>query len=161
MKTVKQFSLDPILIMVIFSIVPITSSNSDIDSNPKASAPSDEHDIIAIIVTNGSWKINCYWKSEDSEMINFNGFNFSFGAHDSLTVTDGKNTYKGTWSILDLNRNQESIADVKFNITYANPIHFVKIIDGWEDIENTVNFFELKDQSIENGLTDFLTFSKN
>jgi hypothetical protein len=147
--------------MVIFSLVPACDPNSDIDSSPKVKTPSDGHDIIAIIVTNGTWKISCYWKSERNEMINFNGFNFSFGANDLLTVTDGKNTYKGTWSILEADSNNESISDLKFNIAFAYPIHFVEIIDGWENIEQSPDYFELRDQSIRNGITDFLTFSKN
>lgn len=161
MKTLKQFSMEPLLIMVIFSVVPATGYNSDTYDSPKTKSPSDEHDIIAIIVTNGSWKISCYWKSERDEMINFTGFNFSFGANDALTVTDGANTYKGTWTILEADTNNESLSDLKFNIAFAYPIHFVEIIDGWENIEKSPNYFELRDQSIRNGITDFLTFSKN
>ncbi|HEY4617608.1 MAG TPA: hypothetical protein VIH09_05390 [Flavobacterium sp.] len=161
MKTLHQFSLEPVLIMVIFSTVPVTDVNSDIDGSAKGKTSADEHDIIAIIVTNGSWKISCYWKSERNETINFNGFNFSFGADDVLTVTDGKNTYKGTWSILEADSDNESISDLKFNIAFAYPIHFVEIIDGWENIEKSPDYFELRDQSIRNGITDFLTFSKN
>lgn len=161
MRTLHQFSLEPVLIMVIFSIVPTADGNSDSNSSPKGKISSDEHDIIAIIVTNGTWKVSCYWKSERNEMINFNRFNFSFGAHDMLTVTDGKNTYKGTWSILEAGSNNESISDIKFNIAFAYPIHFVEIIDGWENIQKSPDYFELRDQSLRNGITDFLTFSKN
>lgn len=161
MKTLKQFSMEPLLIMVIFSIVRTASSNSDINSSPETKNTIDEHDIIAIIVTNGSWKISCYWKSERDEMVNFNGFNFSFGANDELTVTDGTNTYKGTWSMLESNSNNEMTSDLKFNTALTHPIHYVKIVDGWENIEESPNYFEVREQSIRNGITDFLTFSKN
>jgi hypothetical protein len=161
MKTLKQFSMEPLLIMVIFSIVPTASSNSDINRTPEATTSPDEHDIIAIIVTNGSWKISCYWKSERDEMVNFNGFSFSFGANDELEVTDGTNIYKGTWCMLDANTNNEMTSHLKFNTALTHPIHYVKIVDGWENIEESPNYFEVREQSIRNGITDFLTFSKN
>lgn len=162
MKTLKQFSMEPLLIMVTFSIIPEPNSNSDISDSPETkTTPPEEHDIIAIIVTNGSWKISYYWKSERDEMVNFNGFNFSFGANDALTVTDGTNSYKGSWSMLEANSNNKIITDLKFNIYLSYPMHFVKIIGGWENIEKSSDFFELKDQSFKNGITDFLTFSKN
>ncbi|MFE3866602.1 hypothetical protein ACFX5E_00775 [Flavobacterium sp. LS2P90] len=159
MKTLRQFSLDPILIMVIFSIIPKGKHNSDSNGSPEGKTQSNEQDIIAIIVTNGSWKISCYWKSEYNEMINFNGFTFSFGANDVLTVTDETNSYKGTWSLIEIQENTES--KLKFNINLGNPIYFVKMVDGWENIEKSSNYFEIRDYSLRNGVTDFLTFSKN
>ncbi|MFT7165225.1 MAG: hypothetical protein ACI9CZ_001816 [Flavobacterium sp.] len=161
MKTLKQFSLDPILVMIIFSITPEDKHNSDFSTNPKDKSPSDENDIVAIIVTNGAWEISCYWKSERNEMVNFNGFNFTFEANDVLTVTDGTNSYKGTWSILESDSIIQNISNLKFNIAFSYPIRFVEIIDGWETIEESPDYFELRDQSIINGVKDFLTFSRN
>ena len=161
MKNLKQFSLDPILVMVIFSIIPEDKHNSDSNPGPEGKTPSDKNDIIAIIVTNGAWEISCYWKSERNEMVNFNGFKFTFGANDVLQVTDGTNAYKGTWSILEAENNNDSMSDLKFNIAFTFPIRFVEIIDGWENIEESTDYFELRDQTIRNGITDFLTFSKN
>lgn len=161
MKTLKQFSLDPILVMVTFSIIPEDKHKSVINENRIEITPADKHDIVAIIVTNGAWEISSYWKSEHNEMIDFNGFNFTFGANDQLAVTDETNTYQGTWSILEANNNNQSISDLKFNVAFKEPIRFVKIIDGWENSKRSANFFELKDLSIRNGITDFLTFGKN
>jgi len=161
MKILKQFSLDPILVMVQFSIIPADKHNSDVNDNSQEKTSLNEQDIIAIIVTNGAWEISCYWKSERNEMINFNEFNFTFGADDLLTVTDDTNSYQGTWSILQANGTTESTSHLKFNIALACPIRFVKIIDGWQSIEKTTDFFELRDFSNRNGITDFLTFSQN
>jgi ATP-dependent Zn protease len=161
MKVLKQFSMEPLLIMVVFSITSKANSSSNNYDSPKSKTSSEQHEISAIIVTNGSCKISCYWKSEQNEMVSFKRFNFSFGANDSLLVTDGKNTYNGTWSIFEANSNNERISNLKFNITFAYPIHFVGIIDGWENIEETFSYLELRDQSRRNGMTDFLTFSKN
>lgn len=161
MKTLKQFSLDPILVMVIFSIIPEDKHNSDSNASQKGKNPPDKNDIIAIIVTNGAWEISCYWKSERNEMINFNGFKFTFEADDLLTVTDGTNAYKGTWSILEAQCNNQNISDLKFNIAFTYPLRLVEIIDGWENIEESTDYFELREQTIRNGITDFLTFSKN
>ncbi|MGO4816904.1 hypothetical protein [Flavobacterium sp. W22_SRS_FP1] len=161
MKTLKQFSLDPILVMVTFSIIPEDIHKSVINENRIEITPAGKHDIVAIIVTNGAWEISSYWKSERDEMINFNEFNFTFGADDLLTVTDDTNSYQGTWSILQANVTTNSTSHLKFNIALACPIRFVKIIDGWQSIEKTTDFFELKDFSSRNGITDFLTFSQN
>lgn len=161
MKTLKQFSLDPILVMVTFSIIPEDIHKSVINENRIEIRPAGKHDIVAIIVTNGAWEISSYWKSERDEMINFNEFNFTFGADDLLTVTDDTNSYQGTWSILQANVTTNSTSHLKFNIALACPIRFVKIIDGWQSIEKTTDFFELKDFSSRNGITDFLTFSQN
>jgi hypothetical protein len=161
MKILKQFSLDPILVMVKFSIIPADKHNPDVNANTQERTSLYEQDIIAIIVTNGAWEISCYWKSERNEMINFNEFNFTFGANDLLTVTDGTNSYQGTWSILEANRTTKAISHLKFNIALACPIRFIKIIDGWESIEKSTDFFELKEFSNRNGITDFLTFSQN
>lgn len=161
MKILKQFSLDPILVIVQFSIIPADKHNSDVNDKSKEKTSLYEQDIIAIIVTNGAWEISRYWKSERNEMINFNEFNFTFGANDLLTVTDDTNSYQGTWSILQANATTESTYHLKFNIALTYPIRFVKIIDGWQSIEKTTDFFELRDFSSRNGITDFLTFSQN
>jgi hypothetical protein len=160
MKILKQFSLDPILVMVSFSIIPEDKHNSDANPSAQEKRSLYEQDIIAIIVTDGAWEISCYWKSERNEMINFNEFNFTFGANDLLTVTDGTYSYQGTWSILEPDSTNKSISDLKFKIAFARPIRFVKIVDGWESIEKNTDFFELRDYS-SNGITDFLTFSQN
>jgi hypothetical protein len=160
MKILKQFSLDPILVMVNFSIIPEDKHNLDASATAQEKTTLFEQDIIAIIVTNGAWEISCYWKSERNEMINFNEFNFTFGPNDLLTVTDGTYSYQGTWSILEPDSTNKSISDLKFKIAFARPIRFVKIVDGWESIEKNTDFFELRDYS-SNGIKDFLTFSQN
>jgi hypothetical protein len=161
MKTLKQFSLDPILVMVVFSIITEDKHNSDNNAGLKEKIITDKHEITAIIVTNGAWQTSCYWKSEANEMINFDGFDFTFGDNDLLAVTDGTNEYKGTWTILETDSSSKNISDLKFYISFANPMHFVEIVDGWENIKKPYNYFELRDQSFRNGIYDLLTFSKN
>jgi hypothetical protein len=33
-------------------------------------------------------------------------------------------------------------------------MHFVEIVDGWENIKKPYNYFELRDQSFRNGIYD-------
>jgi hypothetical protein len=161
MKNLKQFSLDPILVMVLFSIIPEDKKNTNISASLKEKTCIDEHDISAVIVTNGAWETRSYWKSEPNEMINFDEFNFTFGDNDVLTVTDGTSLYKGTWAILETDSNNKNLSDLKFYITFGKSIHFVEIIDGWENIKKSCDYCELRDRSFKNSIYDLLTFSKN
>jgi hypothetical protein len=161
MKNLKQFSLDPILVMVIFSILPEDKHNSECNASLKEKTNTDKREITAIIVTNGAWQTRCYWKSEPNDTINFDGFDFTFGDNDLLTVTDGTNRYEGTWTIFEADSNTKNLSDLKFYISFANPMHFVEIVDGWENIKKPYDYFELRNQSFRNGIYDLLTFSKN
>jgi hypothetical protein len=161
MKNLKQFSLDPILVMVRFSLIPEEKKNTNINASLKEKTIRDQHDISAVIVTNGAWQTRCYWKSEPNDTVNFDGFDFTFGDNDLLTVTAGTNTYEGTWTILEADSNNKNLSDLKFYIALANPMHFVEIIDGWENIEKSTDYFVLRDQSFRNAVYDLLTFSKN
>ncbi|MFE3871108.1 hypothetical protein ACFX5F_07715 [Flavobacterium sp. ZS1P70] len=106
-------------------------------------------------------KITFYWDSNLNETINFNSFNFSFGANNVLIATEGTNTYKGTWSITDTNGYIDSLSNFKFDITFTAPIHFVEIIDDWKIIDESASYIKLRYVIERNDQKDFLAFSKN
>jgi len=104
MKALKQFSLKPVLIIILMT--PSSASkldDPDADDHLNGLSPIENKNIVTIIVTDGTLKITYYWDTDLNETINFDGFNFTFRANNILTATDGTNTYNGTWSITDSN----------------------------------------------------------
>jgi hypothetical protein len=162
MKTPLQFSLKPVLIIIL--ITPACATNSD-DLNTgnhlNGITPIDNLNIVTIIVTDGTLKITYYWDTALNDAINFDGFNFSFEANNILTATDGTNTYNGTWSIMDSTSYIDNLADLEFDIAFTSPINFVEILDDWEIIDKNPSYIKLSDVIYGNGETAFSTFSKN
>lgn len=113
------------------------------------------------IVNNGTWRITYYYDTDHEETIDFNGFNFTFGANNILTASIGTITNTGTWTITDSNSNDDNLSDLDFNISFATPAQFVEITDDWEIIEKSNTVIKLKDVSGGNGGIDYLTFTKN
>ena len=79
-------------------------SNDDDSPNPLVNNPSD----VINIVNNGTWRITYYYDTDHEETTNFNGYNFTFGASNVLTASNGTNNYTGTWSVTDSNSNDDS-----------------------------------------------------
>ncbi|MFN8237041.1 MAG: hypothetical protein U0T77_02635 [Chitinophagales bacterium] len=99
-------------------------------------------------------------KDEDKTS-NFSGYNFTFGASNALTATNGVNNYSGTWSVTDSNSDDDSIDDLDFNISFSAPVDFTDLTDDWEVMEHTSTKIKLKDVSGGSGETHYLTFEKN
>ncbi|MFV7236727.1 hypothetical protein [Flavobacterium sp. ZB4R12] len=162
MKTLRQFSLKPVLIIIL--ITPACAPSLDgleTGNHLNGITPIDNKNNVTIVVTDGTLKITFYWDTDFNETINFNGLNFSFEANNMLTATDGTNTYNGTWSITDTNGYIENLSDLKFDITLTSPINFVETINEWEVIDKSQSYIKLRDVIGVNGRTDLLTFSKN
>jgi hypothetical protein len=162
MKTLRQFSLKPVLIIIKINSACAPSTNDFNTGNRlNGMTPIDNQNNVTIIVTDGTLKITLYWDSDLNEAINFNVFNFNFRTNNLLTATDGTTTYNGTWSITDTNGYIENLSDLKFDITFTAPIHFVEIIDDWEIIDQSTSYIKLREVIDCNGQKDFLAFSKN
>jgi hypothetical protein len=161
MKTLRQFSLKPVLIIIKINSTCAPSANEINIGNRLGITPIDNQNNVTIIVTEGTLKITLYWDSDLNETINFNTFNFSFGANNELIATEGTNSYNGTWSITDTNGYINNLSHLKFDITFTSPIHFVEIIDDWEIIDQSASYIKLRDVIDSNGQKDFLAFSKN
>lgn len=162
MKTLRQFSLKPVLIIIL--ITPACAPSLDdleTGNHLNGITPIDNKNNVTIVVTDGTLEITFYWDTDFNETINFNGLNFSFEANNTLTATDGTNTYSGTWSITDTNGYIENLSDLKFDITLTSPINFVEIINEWEVIDKSQSYIKLRDVIGVDGGTDLLTFSKN
>ena len=114
------------------------------------------------IVNNGTWRITFYEDLSVDETSNFTGYNFSFGAGNELTATNGTNTYSGTWSVTSDNSLDDSPSnDLDFNIAFAAPANFADLTDDWNIISYTATKIQLIHVSGGGGGTDYITFEKN
>jgi hypothetical protein len=114
------------------------------------------------VVNNGTWRITFYEDSSVDETSNFTGYNFSFGAGNVLTATNGTNTYSGTWSVTSDNSLDDSPSnDLDFNIAFAAPANFTDLTDDWNIISYTATKIQLIHVSGGGGGTDYITFEKN
>ena len=114
------------------------------------------------VVNNGTWRITLFNDSGVDETLNFTDYDFSFGASNILSATNGTNTYSGTWSVTSDNSLDDSPSnDLDFNIAFTTPANFVDLTDDWDIVSRTDTKIQLIDVSGGNGGTDYLTFEKN
>lgn len=121
----------------------------------------------ATAVTNnlksGTWKISNYVEDTNDETANFEGYDFTFGAGNVLTATNGTNTYTGTWSVYDDDSSSDDgfDSDIDVNISFATPAELAELTDDWDVAARSGTELQLIDVSGGNGGTDYLTFQKN
>ncbi len=128
-----------------------TSVNNSVDPTP-----------VINIVNNGTWRVTLYEDSGTVETANFSGYNFSFGAGNILSATNGTNTYTGTWSVTSDNSLDDSPSnDLDFNIAFSAPANFADLTDDWNIISYTATKIQLIHVSGGGGGTDYITFEKN
>ena len=155
MKKIKLISA----IMFLF-IVTIFSSCSDED-DVAVNNSVDPTPVINMVNT-GTWRITFYQDSGVDETSDFSGYNFSFGAGNILSATNGTNTYTGTWSVTSDNSNDDSPSnDLDFNIAFSAPANFAELTEDWNIISYTATKVQLVHVSGGGGGTDYVTFEKN
>ena len=114
------------------------------------------------VVNNGTWRITLFNDSGVDETLNFTDYDFSFGASNILSATNGTNTYSGTWSVTSDNSLDDSPSnDLDFNIAFSAPANFAELTEDWNIISYTATKIELIHVSGGNGGTDYITFEKN
>ena len=155
MKKIK--SISAILFLFIVTIFSSCSDEDDIAVNNSV----DPTPVINI-VNNGTWRVTFYEDSSVDETSNFTGYNFSFGAGNVLSTTNGTNTYSGTWSVTSDNSMDDSPSnDLDFNIAFSAPANFADLTDDWNVISYTATRIQLIHVSGGGGGTDYITFEKN
>jgi len=110
---------------------------------------------VTTTVSAGTWRVTYYWDTNRDETANFNGFNFTFGASNLVSASNGILNINGTWAIA----NDDS--KVKLILAFTTNANFIEISDDWHVIERTDTKIRLQDVSGGNGGTDYLTFEKN
>jgi hypothetical protein len=158
----KKLSLLPVLaLLFMLNVASMCSNDDDNSSNNNTQDPT----LVVNTVTNGTWRITFYEDDGQNETNHFSGYNFTFGASNVLTATNGTNTYTGVWSVTssdDSNDDNPSNSDLDFNIFFSSPALFNdELSDDWDIVSYTSTKIELVDVSGGNGGTDYLTFEKN
>lgn len=154
----RKLTLIPMLSLIF--MLNVASMCSDDDSSSSA----DPTPVINT-VTSGTWRITFYEDDGVDETYHFTGYNFTFGASNVLTATNGTNTYTGSWSVTSDDSSDDdspSSNDLDFNIFFSSPANFNdELSDDWDILSRTETKIELVDVSGGDGSIDYLTIEKN
>jgi hypothetical protein len=136
MNEIKHIYLK--ITLIIFSITLACSNDSGPEFSPNfgdvgclGCTDQTSFSQVVAIATRGTWRITYYWNRDHEETVNFNGYNFTFGADNILTVTNGVNNYTGYWNVTENNSSTNSTADLRFNFAFTSPPVFRDIPDNW------------------------------
>ena len=155
----KKFKIISAFIFLL--LLNVVSSCSDEDDTTVVNNSVDPTPVINV-VNNGTWRITLFNDSGVDETLNFTDYDFSFGASNILSATNGTNTYSGTWSVTSDNSLDDSPSnDLDFNIAFSAPANFAELTEDWNIISYTATKIELIHVSGGNGGTDYITFEKN
>ena len=148
-----------ILIPALFCLIMLNvASMCSSDDNSSSSDPTP----VINIASQGTWRITSYIDSGNNQTSDFTGYNFTFGASNALTASNGTNTYTGTWSVVtDTSNDDNPSSDLDFNIAFLSPANFTELTDDWDIVSFTPTTISLIDVSGGNGGTDTLVFTKN
>ncbi len=151
MKTLK---LIPILAMIFMLNVASMCSNDDDNSNSNSDSTTPAQ--VTTNVSNGTWKVTLYNENGTVKTSNFSGYNFTFGASNALSATNGNSTYTGNWSTYTDSGSTKM--DLGFTATSGD---FESISEDWRVLSSTSSKIELKHVSGGDGSIDLLNFEKN
>lgn len=136
-----------------------TASMCSSDDNSSSSQDTSE---VINTVSSGTWRITLFDEDGNDHTNDFNNYDFTFGASNVLTATNGSTTVTGFWSVTnDDSSDDDSSSDVDFNILFTSPNDFAELSEDWHILERTATKIRLRHISGGNGGTDLLTFEKN
>ncbi len=111
-------------------------------------------------MSSGTWKITNFTFQNVNKTSDYTGVIFDFNAI-SLTLSNtGTLPVAGSWGVMDDGFEGEPDLVVSLALTSVEP-RFTNISDDWHIIESTSNKLKLKDENLETGSIDYLTFEKN
>ena len=112
-------------------------------------------------VKNGTWRITSFQEDGVDKTSDFTGYNFTFNDDNTVTATNGSNSYNGIWLVTpdDDDDDSNSNSNPDFDLTFATPASFTSLTEDWDPIERTGNKIRLQDDSDDG--TDYLTFERN
>ena len=147
------------MLAAVFFVNTASMCSSDDDS---PSSSQNANDVINT-VSSGTWRVTNFNEDGVDHTSYFTNFNFTFGASNVLTATNGSDTHVGVWSVTndDSNDDSPSSSGVDFNIFFASPNNFTEISEDWDILERTSTKIRLKHVSGGDGSVDLLTFEKN
>jgi hypothetical protein len=105
------------------------------------------------VLNNGSWHVSYFFDDED-ETTDYNGYDFTFFANNTIEVIKNSISSNGSWSTyVDSGLN-------KIELDFDNS-NLEELEKDWIIIEYTETIIRLKHSSGGNGGTYYLTFTKN
>jgi hypothetical protein len=137
-----------------------TASMCSADDDSSSSGNTSE---IVNTVSDGTWRVTLFDEDGNNQTSHFTGYDFTFGASNALTATNGSTTVTGFWSVTNSNSSNDdnSGSDIDFNILFSSPNNFAELSEDWHILERTATKIRLRHISGGNGGTDLLTFEKN
>lgn len=149
----KKLILIPALFCALMLNVRCSSSDDDSAADPTP---------VINTATSGTWKVTSFIDSGTDETNHFTGYNFTFGASNALSASNGTNTYPGTWTVTSDDSNDDNpSSDLDFNIAFAAPADFADLTEDWSIVSYNATTIALIHISGGNGGTDTLVFTKN
>ena len=112
-------------------------------------------------VNDSTWRVTLFEEDGNDQTSNFTGYNFTFGANNVLTASNGTATNTGMWSVTNSGSDDDSPSDIDFNIVFSSPVNFEEISEDWDILERTNTRLRLRHVSGGDGSTDLLTLEKN
>ncbi|PZF74382.1 hypothetical protein [Taibaiella soli] len=100
----------------------------------------------------GGWKITQFTQGGVDQTSQFSGYTFVFKTTGLVVVTNGTTTVNGAW------RTETDDRQAKMDIDFDHTNLFEALDDDWTINQNNATTIQLQD--VENGVTDFLTFTK-
>ena len=112
-------------------------------------------------VKNGSWRVTNFQEDGIDHTSDFTGYNFTFNDDNTVTATNGTNTYNGVWTVTadDDSDDDNPNSNPDFNLMFGAPASFAELSEDWDPIERTGNKIRLQDDNDD--ATDYLTLERN
>ena len=109
----------------------------------------------------GSWTVTYFWDRDEDETADFAGWTLTFETDGTLIVTNGTDTYTGTWSFDDSpddDLTEPALGELILAITGPNPVD--ELPDDWNILQLDDSVMKLKDISGGDGHIDELHLAR-
>lgn len=106
-----------------------------------------------------TWRVTSYVDSGTEETSHFAGYNFTFSDPNVITVTNGTNTYTGTWSVRAAVDEDTSNQELYLTVVFTSPADFLDISREWYVASYTSKVIYLVENNAGGG--DVLVLNRN
>jgi hypothetical protein len=111
-------------------------------------------------MVDGTWMITKLMDSGKDETYHFSGFVFDFKSDGSVMASNGSRIETGIWRISENSRNDSTLKELEFYLSFPSNGDFEELNDDWNILEQNNSVIKLIDISGGNGGTDYLTFER-
>lgn len=138
----KTLVLVPLILVALLAVScsksETTDPTADLNANQK-------------MVSTGDWKVTQYLDSGKDETSDFSLLSVSFNADGTIVVTDGTNTYSGSWILAAANSSSDDTGyddkNHKFTITISGDKLMQKLSKKWLAVKVTDTEIWLSDDN--------------